>query len=130
MQTHYRLAHLYSYTEHQGKRGSPSLQESVSQVPHIHQVEHQRLGPPGVHFYNKRAVWVFTQKLKIKNQTGFTSVLTDSLEGESHIKPAVPEHITKILRGNITWAMHLCHLLAFPVTQGDNQVKDLSNLLP
>lgn len=36
-------------------------------------------------------------------------MLTDSLEGDSGIKPAAPEHITKILRGAITWAMHLCH---------------------
>lgn len=70
------------------------------------------------------------QKLKLKKQIGFTSVLMDSLEEESHIKPAVAEHITKILRGNITWAMHLYHLLAFPVTQGDNHIEDLSNLLP
>lgn len=52
MQSHYRLAHFYRYTEDQGERSSPGLQaESLSQVPHIHQVG-QRLGPPGVHFYN------------------------------------------------------------------------------
>lgn len=59
-----------------------------------------------------------------------TSVLKGSLEEKQMASLLIQNTSPKLMEREHNLVTHLCHLFAFPVTQEDKHVKDLSSLLP